>query len=114
MVKQAAFDFDIKHRAGRQHGNADGLSRAIAEMFCKLRHEGASRPAGQASVQGDSLSRYPDRVTIGGQQRTRTTEVTELKTDSVRCSTGNRYRPFTYSHFCGGKVKDDSEQDRSS
>ena len=29
MVKLAAFDFDIKHRPGRQHSNADGMSRYL-------------------------------------------------------------------------------------
>ena len=27
MVKLAAFDFEIKHRTGKQHSNADGMSK---------------------------------------------------------------------------------------
>ena len=43
MVKLAAFDFDIKHHPGKQHNNADGMSRApfLRCAQCEIRHEGA-------------------------------------------------------------------------
>ena len=39
MVRLAAFDFDIKHRPGKQHGNADGMSRTpfLRCAQCELR-----------------------------------------------------------------------------
>ena len=45
MVKLSAYDFEIKHRPGKQHSNADGLSRApfIRCAQCELRHEDAYR-----------------------------------------------------------------------
>ena len=43
MVKLAMFDFDIKHRAGKQHANADAVSRQpfLRCAQCDIRHEGA-------------------------------------------------------------------------
>ena len=42
LVKLGAYDFEIKHRPGRQHANADGLSRApfVDCAQCDLRHQG--------------------------------------------------------------------------
>ena len=43
MVKLAAFDFDIKHRTGKQHSNADSMSRPpfLRCAQCEIRHQGA-------------------------------------------------------------------------
>ena len=43
MIKLAAFDFEIKHRSGKQHGNADSMSRMpfLKCAQCELRHRGA-------------------------------------------------------------------------
>jgi len=43
LVKLSAFNFDIKHRPGRQHSNADSLSRRpwLCCAQCSTRHPGA-------------------------------------------------------------------------
>ena len=43
LVRLAAFDFDIKHRTGRQHNNADGMSHLpmLQCMQCETRLQGA-------------------------------------------------------------------------
>ena len=43
MVKLAMFDFEIKHRPGKQHSNADGVSRKpfLRCAQCETRHQGA-------------------------------------------------------------------------
>ena len=59
MVKLAAFDFDIKHRPGKQHLNADGMSRMpfLKCAQCDMRHRGAfetKRPKKVATVDSSS------------------------------------------------------------
>ena len=43
MVKLAAFDFEINHRTGKQHGNTDGMSRypLLQCAQSKTHHPGA-------------------------------------------------------------------------
>jgi len=43
LVKLSVFDFEIKHRPGKQHGNADSLSRRpfICCAQCQIRHADA-------------------------------------------------------------------------
>ena len=52
MVKLAMYDFDIKHRAGKQHSNADGVSRRPFLMCaqCEIRHQGAYETKRQKKV----------------------------------------------------------------
>ena len=43
LVKLAIFDFEIKHRTGKQHSNVDGMSKCpfLRCAQCKIRHLGA-------------------------------------------------------------------------
>ena len=52
MVKLAMFDFDIKHRPGKQHLNADGVSRKpfLKCAQCETRHQGAYETKRQKRV----------------------------------------------------------------
>ena len=52
MVKLAMFDFEIKHRPGKQHSNADGVSRRpfLRCAQCEIRHQGAYETKRQKKV----------------------------------------------------------------
>ena len=114
MVKLAAYDFDIKHRAGKQHGNADSMSRLpfLQCAQCELRHRGASerKRVKTEPVTGQVQSqRTTERPVAGQVQSQRTTERPQVQTQKLdKTQSGGSLETDTgYSptHFCvGGKV----------
>lgn len=68
MVKLAMFDFDIKHRAGRQHLNADGVSRLpfLRCAQCEIRHEGAYETKRQKKVAVVLVDAETQTTQVGG------------------------------------------------
>ena len=63
MVKLAAYDFDIKHRPGKQHTNADGMSRPpfLWCAQCDTRHRGAHKTKRRKAVEETVLDTHKTR-----------------------------------------------------
>jgi hypothetical protein len=100
MVKLAMFDFDIKHRPGKQHSNADGVSRTpfLRCAQCEVRHEGAFE------------TKRPKKVIVVTKEM-----ATQTFQDSKQSSKNRKkvdIKPCFHSE--GGKSKDIPEQDSSS
>lgn len=76
MIRLAAFDFEIKHRAGRQHGNADSMSRApfLHCAQCEIRHSGGrktkrSKEPQQTEDDSTQVPQKSSRPSSEGRQR---------------------------------------------
>ena len=104
LVRLAPFDFDIKHRAGRYHGNADGMSRRPFLMCaqCEIRHEGAltqkrqpkktqessspevSSPlqSSQTEVRESVRLQIPSRTPTGRRQPVKTGDMSPLQSEA--------------------------------
>ena len=69
----ATFDFEIKHRMGRQHNNADGMSRRpmLKCAQCETRHQGAFET---------KRGRKVDMVTVCSSTQTEKGMTTSVKT----------------------------------
>ena len=53
IERRQQYDFEIKHREGKMHGNADGLSRRPCEVRCKR----CSRLEGKQKKKSDYILR---------------------------------------------------------
>ena len=65
MIKLGAFDFELKHRQGKQHTNTDGMFRAKVKNQVQTRMDLSIvhlRPSGQGK--GSSLVINRDLVTV--------------------------------------------------
>ena len=90
LVKLSAYDFEIKHRPGSQHSNADGLSRApfIRCAQCELRHEDAFRTKRVKTVTVSSKDASTQTVGCKRSNRNSVTDTCQQKRSRMDEQTG--------------------------
>ena len=77
LERLAAYDFEIEHRPGTQHGNADGLSRIPCEGPCSQCEREECRRARMVRVQAP-VEEPVDQREVGNDRPVETSEITNV------------------------------------